>query len=154
MLLCYDRGFVPAGRHAMGSEATQPEKADQALGRPWAAAALSLGLLLPGAGHVVAGRWRRGVFFCSALLALFGGGVAMDARLALHIGLDDPLALIIGLGQIAIGLPYLAARALGFAAGDVRAAGFDYGVTFTATGGLLNVLVALDAMDVALGRRP
>jgi hypothetical protein len=33
------------------------------------------------------------------------------------------------------------------------AQGFDYGVTFTATAGLLNVLVVLDAMDVALGRK-
>lgn len=139
----------------MEGEATQPEKTEQELGRPWAAAfACVLGLLLPGAGHVVTGRWQRGLFFCGALLALFVLGVSMDARLSLHMGLDDPLALIIGLGQVAMGVPYLAARALGFAAGDVRAAGFDYGVTFTATGGLLNLLVALDAMDVALGRKP
>jgi hypothetical protein len=139
----------------MEGEATQPEKTEQAMGRPWtAAAACVLGLLLPGAGHVVAGRWQRGLFFLGALLTLFVLGLSMDARLTLHMGLDDPLALVIGLGQVAMGLPYLAARALSFAAGDVRAAGFDYGVTFTATGGLLNMLVALDAMDVALGRKP
>ncbi len=117
-------------------------------------AACFLGLLLPGAGHLLLGRVGRGAFFLAALLALFVIGVSMDARLALHIGLDDPLALIIGVGQVAVGLPYLAARALGFAAGDPRAAGFDYGLTFTASAGLLNVLVALDAMDVALGRKP
>ncbi len=139
----------------METQSTEAPKTPETLARPLpvAAGACLLGLLLPGAGHVLLGRFRRGVFFLAALLALFALGVSMDARLTLRIGLDDPLALVIGLGQLAVGLPYLAARALGFAAGDPRAAGFDYGVTFTATAGLLNVLVVLDAMDVALGRK-
>ncbi|HET7290853.1 MAG TPA: DUF6677 family protein [Vicinamibacteria bacterium] len=122
--------------------------------RPGAAAiACLLGWLLPGAGHAYVGRPGRGAFFCLALLTLFGVGVSLDARLTLHLGLDDPLGLVIGAGQAALGLPYVLARALGGATGDVRSATFDYGVTFTATAGLLNVLVMLDAVDVALGRK-
>jgi len=53
---------------------------------------------------------------------------------------------------MAIGLPYLAARGLGFD-GDVRSVTFEYGNTFTAVAGLLNILVILDAYDTALGRK-
>ncbi len=139
----------------METQATEAPQAGGTLARPWAAvSACLLGLLLPGAGHLLLGRWARGAFYLLALLALFVLGVGMDARLTLHLGLDDPLALVIGLGQVAAGLPYLAARALGLANGDVTSAVFDYGVTFTASAGLLNLLVAMDAMDVALGRKP
>ncbi len=126
----------------------------EGIARPGAAVfACLLAWLVPGAGHAFLGRRRRGAFFFMALLALFALGVSMDARLALQAGLDDPLALIIGVGQMAIGLPYILARALGFAAGDVRSASFDYGVAFTATAGLLNVLVMLDVVDIGLGRK-
>jgi hypothetical protein len=126
-----------------------------AAARPAVVVALAclIGWLLPGAGHAFLGRYARGAFFCLALLAMFVIGLSLDARLAMHAGLDDPLALLIGAGQAAVGLPYVLARTLHWAAGDVRSATFDYGVTFTATAGLLNVLVTLDAMDVALGRK-
>jgi hypothetical protein len=51
-----------------------------------------------------------------------------------------------------IGAPYFLARSLGFDAGDVRSLTFEYGNTFTAVAGLLNVLVLLDALDIARGR--
>jgi hypothetical protein len=131
-----------------------PEQAGQSLARPEAAVpACIIGWLVPGAGHAFLGARRRGAFFFLALLALFGLGLSMDARLALYAGLDDPLAVVIGAGQMAIGMPYFLARALGFAAGDVRSATFDYGVAFTSTAGLLNVLVVLDVADIALGRK-
>lgn len=140
----------------MGTQASDAglERPGEGITRPGGAAlACLLAWLLPGAGHAFLGRRARGAFFCLALLALFGLGVSLDARLSLHLGLDDPLALVIGAGQAAVGLPYLVVRALGYASGDVRSATFDYGVTFTATAGLLNVLVMLDAVDIALGRK-
>ena len=51
-------------------------------------------------------------------------------------------------------LPYFAARALGFEAGQVTSVTHEYGNTFTAVGGLLNILVILDAYDTAVGRKP
>jgi uncharacterized protein DUF6677 len=136
------------------SSSTGPEQARERASRRWAVApACVLALLMPGAGHAFLGARQRGAFFCLALSALFGLGLSLDARLTLHAGLDDPLALVIGIGQMAMGLPYVLARALGFAAGDVRSAGFDYGIAFTSTAGLLNVLVALDVVDIAQGRK-
>jgi hypothetical protein len=42
---------------------------------------------------------------------------------------------------------------LGYEAGNVTSVTFEYGNTFTAVAGLLNILVMLDAYDVAVGRK-
>jgi hypothetical protein len=52
-----------------------------------------------------------------------------------------------------VGLPYLAATLLGLGAGVVTAASYEYGNTFLIVAGLLNMLVVLDAYDIALGRK-
>jgi TM2 domain-containing membrane protein YozV len=111
-----------------------------------------LGWVWPGLGHLYLHRRGKGLVFMAAILALFVLGVAMDSRLELHLGLEDPLAVLFSAAQMGIGAPYFLARALGFEAGNVRSVTFEYGNTFTAVGGLLNVLVLLDAFDVARGR--
>lgn len=122
--------------------------------RPEAAVPASvLGLLLPGAGHLYLGRRGKGLFFLAAIGALFLLGLSMDARLQFYVGLDDPLAFLRSLAQVAIGLPYALARLLG-TEGRVTAAMHEYGNTFTEVAGLLNILVVLDAHDIALGRKP
>jgi hypothetical protein len=113
-----------------------------------------LGWLLPGAGHFYLGRRGKGLVFLSCLLSLFVLGLALESRLQLHLGFDDPLAFIVSVAQMALGGPYLVARYLGFAEGQVTAVTYEYGTTFTAVAGLLNILVMLDAHDVATGRRP
>jgi hypothetical protein len=110
--------------------------------------------LVPGAGHLYLGRVGKGLAFLGAIGALFVLGVAMDAGLQMHLGFDDPLAFLRSLAQMALGLPYFAARALGFDVGVVTSVTHEYGNTFTEVGGLLNVLVVLDAYDTAMGRKP
>jgi TM2 domain-containing membrane protein YozV len=110
--------------------------------------------LLPGAGHLYLRRTVKGLVFLGAIGTLFVLGVAMDARLQMSLGLDDILASLFSLAQMAIGAPYFAARALGFEAGQVTSVTHEYGNTFTAVGGLLNILVILDAYDTAVGRKP
>jgi hypothetical protein len=110
--------------------------------------------LLPGAGHLYLRRTAKGLVFLGALGTLFVLGVAMDARLQMSLGLDDILASLFSLAQMAIGVPYFAARAMGFEAGQVTSVTHEYGNTFTAVGGLLNILVILDAYDTAVGRKP
>jgi len=123
--------------------------------RPSAALpACILGWLVPGAGHVFLGRVGKGLFFLAAIGTLFLLGVAMDARLQMYLGLDDPLSFLRSLAQMAIGAPYFVARGLGFEAGNVKAVTHEYGNTFTEVGGLLNILVMLDAHDIAVGRKP
>ncbi len=109
--------------------------------------------LLPGAGHVYLGRTAKGLLLLGAIGALFVLGVTMNSRLQLYLGLEDPLALLFSLAQMAMGLPYFLARALGFEAGLVTSPTYEYGNTFTAVAGLLNILVILDVYDTALGRK-
>jgi TM2 domain-containing membrane protein YozV len=115
-----------------------------------------LGWLLPGAGHLYLGRRGRGIVFMSAVLLLFTLGVLMGSGLEVHTGFDDILAVLLSVAQIAAGLPYLLARGLGFGAGSVEALKlptYEYGNTFTAVAGLLNILIILDAHDIAVGRK-
>jgi hypothetical protein len=113
-----------------------------------------LAWLVPGGGHLYLGRRGKGLVFLGALSALFVLGVAMDSRLQLHLGFDDPLALIVSVAQMALGVPYFLARLLGYSEGMVKAVTYEYGTTFTAVAGLLNILVVLDAFDTAQGRKP
>jgi hypothetical protein len=115
--------------------------------------ALVLGALAPGAGHLYLGRRGRGVVFFVTIGALFALGVVMQARLETHLGLDDPLGSLLSIAQAAAGLPYVAARALGYEMGDPKGVTFEYGNTFTAVAGLLNILVMLDAFDIGIGRK-
>jgi hypothetical protein len=113
-----------------------------------------LAWLIPGLGHLYLRRRAKGLVLFFALGALFVLGVAMDSRLQLYLGFEDPLALLFSVAQMAVGAPYFLARALGFEAGQVTSVTYEYGNTFTAVAGLLNVLVILDALDTARGHRP
>ena len=107
----------------------------------------------PGLGHLLLARRGKGLLLMGSILALFVLGVLMDSRLQLHLGLEDPLALLFSVAQMGIGAPYVIARLLGHEAGLVTSPSYEYGNTFTAVAGLLNILVILDALDTARGVR-
>jgi hypothetical protein len=122
--------------------------------RPSAAVpACLVGWLVPGAGHLLLRRPVKAAVFFVAIGALFVLGVAMDSRLAVTLGLDDLLASLFSLAQVMVGLPYFVARGLGYELGNVQSVTYEYGYTFTAVAGLLNILVILDAYDTAVGRK-
>ena len=50
-------------------------------------------------------------------------------------------------------MPYLVATALGLGAGRVLAVTYEYGNAYLIVAGLLNLLVVIDAYDIALGRK-
>ena len=118
--------------------------------------AVLLAWVWPGLGHVFLRRRGRGLLLMGALVALFVLGVGMRSGLQLHTGLDDPLAVLFSLAQMGIGAPYLLARLMGYGLDPtlVKAPSFEYGNTFTAVAGLLNILVMLDAFDISRGRKP
>jgi hypothetical protein len=107
---------------------------------------------VPGLGHVAAGRWGRGLLFAIVVLALFLGGIGLQGKVYRPVQ-GEPLSYLAAVGAAGVGLPYVAARALGLGFGDIRAVGYEYGNTFTLVAGLLNLLIVLDAYDVASGRR-
>jgi TM2 domain-containing membrane protein YozV len=112
------------------------------------------GWLIPGGGHFFLGRWGRGLVFLVTVGALFMLGVAMDARLSVFLGFEDIFESLRTIAQFFFGIGTYLARALGYQAGDVQSVFYEYGNTFTEVAGLLNILVMLDAYDIAVGRKP
>ncbi|MSO83170.1 MAG: hypothetical protein EXQ53_07730 [Acidobacteria bacterium] len=107
---------------------------------------------VPGAGHVWLGRVQKGLTFLVALLLMFSTGLWLDGRL-FPFELGQPLVALAAFADIGMGVPYFVAAAMGVGAGDVIAQSFEYGNAFLIVAGLLNMLVVLDAFDVAEGRK-
>jgi uncharacterized protein DUF6677 len=107
---------------------------------------------IPGAGHLWLGRRNKGLVFLVALPLMFAIGLALRGRI-FPFDLADPLVALAALADFGIGLTYFIAAGLGYGAGDVRAVTYEYGNAFLIVAGLLNVLVIIDAYDVALGRK-
>ncbi len=110
----------------------------------------ALALVLPGLGHVVLGRRGAGLTFLASIGGMFVTGLALGGQF-FPVGGAPPLAMAAGLAEMGIGLPRFAAAALGFGAGDPSGIGYEYGNGFLIAAGLLNLLAALQAWDVANG---
>ena len=108
--------------------------------------------LVPGAGHLMLGRRQKAIVFFVALTAMFATGLALEGRLA-AFDFSDPLVGLAAVANLGMGIPYFIARFLDLGQGIVTAASYEYGNTFLIVSGLLNMLVAIDAYDVRLGRK-
>jgi hypothetical protein len=108
--------------------------------------------LVPGAGHLLQGRAQKGVVFLVTITAMFVIGLALNGRLA-AFDFSDPLVGLAAVANLGMGVPYFIARAMDLGQGLVTAASYEYGNTFLIVSGLLNLLVAVDAYDVRLGRK-
>ena len=123
------------------------------VGGPGAAAVCVVSWLVPGAGHLMLGRRQKAIVFFVALMAMFGLGLALKGRLP-AFDFSDPLVGLAAVANLGMGLPYLLARfVFELGRGTVTAASYEYGNTFLIVSGLLNMLVAVDAYDVRLGRK-
>lgn len=107
---------------------------------------------IPGAGHVWLGRQSKGFAFMAAIPLMFAVGLAVHGSL-FPFDFSDPFIWLPALAHVGVGIPYFIASVLGFGAGDVRAIGYEYGNAFLVVAGLLNLLVVIDAYDIALGRK-
>ena len=107
---------------------------------------------IPGGGHLWLGRLEKGLIFLIALPLMFVTGLQLEGRL-FPFELTQPLVALAAFADLGIGLPYLIAKALGAGAGRVVAITYEYGNAFLIVAGLLNMLVVLDAFDIAQGRK-
>ena len=109
------------------------------------------GLLVPGLAHLWLGR-RKGLIFVVVLPAMFALGLFLEGRI-FPVDFSQPLVALAALANMGIGLPYIAARVMGYGAGNVIAVTYEYGNTFLIVAGLLNALVVIDAFDISMGRK-
>jgi hypothetical protein len=108
---------------------------------------------VPGAAHLWLRQRSKGLAFIIVLPLMFAIGIALQGRL-FPFDPSEPLVALAFLADLGIGLPYFVAQALNLGAGRVTAVTFEYANTFLIVSGLLNLLVVLDARDIALGRKP
>jgi len=134
------------------TSAAPPPRSGPVLGERETWLAMGLAWLLPGAGHLYLGRKARALAFCALVFATLILGVLLDGELVWQLR-GSPLRALATLGTLGGGLPVLVLRFALHYAGDVTAAGFEYGKSFILTAGLMNVLLVLDAFDIAKGRK-
>jgi hypothetical protein len=110
------------------------------------------GWLVPGLGHALLKMWGRAVmcFLTVGVLVILGTGMRGNVFSSSGNDAFDSLGFLADLGT---GTFYLAARSFETNGADVSHAGGDYGTRFLATAGVLNLLTALHAYEVARGRK-
>jgi hypothetical protein len=107
---------------------------------------------IPGGGHLWLGRIQKGLTFLIALPLMFALGLWLEGRL-FPFEITQPLVALAAFADIGVGIPYVVAKAMGAGAGRVVAITYEYGNAFLIVAGLLNMLVVLDAFDIAQGRK-
>lgn len=110
------------------------------------------GWIVPGLGHALQKMWGRAVacFLTVGLLVILGAGMRGNVFSSAGNDAFDSLGFLADLGT---GTFYLLARTLEKQGADVSHSGGDYGTRFLATAGVLNLLAALHAYEVARGRK-
>jgi len=156
----------------MAAERGQPEKLEHL---PRTLLSVLAGWLVPGLGHVLVGRVRRGVLFGALLLGSYGLGMAHDGRLALYderqpflsrlqivanlgIGPLDLVSRLFVYGAPAYSLP----RGVGSGIENDNTRIFRertssavsiYGTAYVWTAGLMNLLLLFDIWDIGKQRK-
>ncbi|HEX3939952.1 MAG TPA: DUF6677 family protein [Acidobacteriaceae bacterium] len=114
--------------------------------------ALIAGWLVPGAGHLIVKRWGRGLLILACITAMFALGLMMQGKLYLP-NLADPLDTLGFLGDLGSGLLYFIGHLLGLGRAPVQVVTADYGAKFVVVAGLLNLIAAVDAHNIAVGKK-
>ena len=127
-----------------------------------------LGWAVPGLGHALQKKYVRAALFFVSIFAMTGLGLAMGGKIypmylepprtVFQVVLnlfkkENPLTILAFFADLGNGLFYGLARLVGWGAGELERATFEFGTAYIAGAGLLNFLVALDAHDIAAGKK-
>ncbi len=120
---------------------------------PWLIGFISW--LVPGLGHIMQGRVVRGALSGATILLMFTLGVLIGGHIYnLRESNEGLLSSLFGLCDMGSGLLYLLARLAGWAINErPEEATAEYGSVFLMVAGLLNLILALDAFDIRVGRK-
>jgi len=110
------------------------------------------GWLLPGLGHFIQRRWIRGLLLMLAVFIMFFAGLGMQGKVY-GFNTGDLLDILGFVGDVGSGLLYFIARAMDWGAGNIQRAVADYGTKYIVVAGLLNIICAVDAYHIAIGKK-
>jgi hypothetical protein len=115
--------------------------------------AMILAWLVPGLGHFYLGRRRTAIAFAALVALTFLAGLSFQGRLY-TIEDGQPLTILATFAVYGAGLLNLVARGfLENPGGTILAPTFEYGCAYLLTAGLMNLLLVLDAHDIAAGKK-
>jgi uncharacterized protein DUF6677 len=129
---------------------------ERALARPLSkmgVAAPLLGWLIPGAGHFLLRRWWRGALLMTSVTVMFVLGLLMQGKVY-RANAGDILDMLGFIGNLGAGGLYIVTRIMGWGQDAINMATGDYGTKFIIVAGLLNVISAVDAHHIAIGKKP
>ena len=112
--------------------------------------AFLVGWLVPGAGHVLLGRWKKGLFFFSILAATYAFGMSITGWRPVSFD-DNPFYFF---GQYGSGATLLIAKLRGaekaVVGSSLHPSWFDPGLLYVCVAGLLNLVVMLSVLDAKI----
>jgi hypothetical protein len=110
------------------------------------------GWFLPGLGHFIQRRWIRGLLLMLAIFAMFFAGLGMQGKVY-SFNTGDLLDILGFVGDIGVGALYFVARLMDWGIGNIHRAVADYGTKYIVVAGLLNIIAAVDAHHIAIGKK-
>ena len=118
-----------------------------------------LGWLIPGAGQIYLRRFGRGTLMALSVIGMLITGLAIDGSL---YGLFEPVLIfkLGAFGELGLGPLYFILRLAGLGVDPAAplpplsvSITNGYGAIFLISAGLMNYIAAMDAYDLAIGRR-
>jgi len=113
---------------------------------------LIAGWLVPGAGHLLLGKWVRALLIFISVLGMYLVGLALAGKIYVPNS-GDILDMLGFAGQLGMGVLYVIARIFNLGASSAIDTLADYGTKFLIVAGLLNIIAAVDAHSLANGRK-
>jgi len=113
----------------------------------------AIACIFPGLGHWYLGRRKTAVLFALIVTSSFVLGLSLEGRLY-TIESGQPLTILATFAVYGTGLLNIAARMLSSnPGGNLLVPTYEYGCAYLLTAGLMNLLLVLDAWDIATGRK-
>ena len=117
-------------------------------------AAFFVAWLVPGAGHVLLGKWKKGLFFFLILAATYAFGMYIAGWRPVSFD-DNPFYYV---GQYGSAATLLVAKLRGAEKAilrpEIHPSWFDPGLLYVCVVGLLNIVIMLNVLDLKLAPSP
>ncbi len=136
----------------MANATTSATSTPQTKATPMAWAALVVGWPIPGGGHFIQKKWIRGLLLFLAVCTLFFCGLAMQGKVY-SFNTGDLLDMLGFFGDIGAGGLYMLTKFNDWGQGAINRATADYGTKYIIVAGLCNLVSAIDAYHIAIGKK-